>query len=501
MDFIGGFCRKGNECAKSHDICGVPDNRARTPPLNSLPNFLSLEPRALPRQEIPFESDGPGQLSIQGPRHDNDYVEIQRISILPTTDEILCRRRPYMPEKDQSARHHLPCGQQRLLDVEFRQLRYDNVEPIIDCCYHACQQLTAILSEPEALDYDHRMVTPKNIRYSLFRDATFEEQIFSFREGVTFRLSFACPRALRGRKLGPSNHLEEGMLVALIGCEEAEVSITFMQISQRQTTEAMRPRTGNDLRASVVLSLANTGDTGAVRRLLYNSQGLLSEKFVLLELPNALYAGFYWTLKQLQSQSANKEELAFVSSIAPTTAGTSPVVSLPEYAATDGFCFQLDALRTNSNCDNRGSLTLRPIELVSDDQSKFNWIDTICRETTLDRGQATALCENLCRGFAFTQGPPGTGKTFLGVSLTKVLLASRGHASRRPILVVCTTNHALDSFLEDLRDAGISKLARLGSNSKEAWTKQFSLHFLTRSLRKTTLEKDKAGQSRRQVEG
>ena len=43
--------------------------------------------------------------------------------------------------------------------------------------------------------------------------------------------------------------------------------------------------------------------------------------------------------------------------------------------------------------------------------------------------------------------------SFLGVALTKVLLESRGHILRRPILLVCTTNHSrtlcflLKSFL------------------------------------------------------
>lgn len=71
----------------------------------------------------------------------------------------------------------------------------------------------------------------------------------SFKDAVTFRVSFACPKALRGLRLGPSKHLEEGMLVALVGYDEADgLSTTFMVIEQRQTTFAMKPRTGNDLR-------------------------------------------------------------------------------------------------------------------------------------------------------------------------------------------------------------------------------------------------------------
>ncbi len=254
-DFVDGFCRHGDECSKSHDICAIDNAASTSPVLDSSPNILSLEPRLPPRDSLPFDKDGPGHLSRHGPRHDNDHTDIQHIRILPTTDEMLCRRKPYIPAKDQSADHHLPCGQQRHLDVQFRQLRFDNVEPIIDSCYHASQQLTQTRATPQVLDYDDRMSTPKGVRYSLFRDIAFEEQIMSFRDAVTFKVSFGCPKALRGLRLGPSKHLEQGMLVALVGLDEADaLSMTFMVIEQRQTTFAMKSRTGNDLRGqSLVL--------------------------------------------------------------------------------------------------------------------------------------------------------------------------------------------------------------------------------------------------------
>ena len=95
---------------------------------------------------------------------------------------------------------------------------------------------------------------------------------------------------------------------------------------------------------------------------------------------------------------------------------------------------------------------------------------------------------------------PLTPHSFLGVALTKVLLESRDRVSRRPILIVCTTNHALDSFLKDIQEAGVAKFVRLGGNSKETWTKAFSLRAAARGLKKTTLERSREAQARRQVE-
>lgn len=187
--------------------------------------------------------------------------------------------------------------------------------------------------------------------------------------------------------------------------------------------------------ASVILSFAEPNDVEAVRHFLHNAHGASKKKFVLVEVPKALYAGFYWTLQQLQRQSYSDEDLAFVSSIAPSVPGISPQVSPPEYAVDNDFAFQLDCLRKNGCTDGQPPLILRPSELASDEKQLGRLMGIICQETTLDRGQAVALCENLCRGFAFTQvhyfsqlsvfnmtkdkaqGPPGTGKTYV---LTKL---------------------------------------------------------------------------------
>lgn len=500
--YIEGFCRRGEQCPRSHEICiTTPDSSTTTPTRQSTPNYLSLAPRGSKHDKQRFDDDGPGELSAYGPRHDNDHVNIKDIKILPTIDEILSRRVPYMPKKGDFAPHHLPLGQERLLDVQFRQLRYDSIEGMVGACYHASQELLRLVSEPRVADYDYRLETPRGFRYSLFRYVSFEEVAFNFQKGVTLRMSFACPPKLRGSGLGPSKHLEEGMLVALIGYdEEKSLSATFMEVVQRQTTIAMRTRTGNDLRASAVLSFGDKKDVDAVRRMLYNYQGLLQEQFVLVDIPNALYAGFFWTLKNLQSQSQSDQQIAFLPSIGPSTAGTSPELSVPDYTKAPDFQYKLDVLRKDE-FSGRSALTLRPQDFLSNDQLQSQFIETLCQETTLDHGQAYALCENLCRGLAFTQGPPGTGKSFLGSSLIRVLLASRSPFQQKPILVVCMTNHALDSFLDDLRKLGVPRLVRLGGNSKESWTKEIQISTVSRNMKRTTFERSSLVSCGCQTEG
>ena len=130
-----------------------------------------------------------------------------------------------------------------------------------------------------------------------------------------------------------------------------------------------------------------------------------------MEVPGILYAGFRHTLRRIQDQFVSDDEFAFLSTVAPSSPESSPHISPPYYTEDKEFSFQLDCLRRKETIQLDCPYTLRPNDLLSSEQALMHSIDKLCESTTLDRGQATALCENLCRGLAFTQGPPGTGKT------------------------------------------------------------------------------------------
>ena len=67
---------------------------------------------------------GPGELREEGPRHDNDFVNIQDIKVAPTDNELLCRLRPFLPANIPNAPHPLPANSMsRLMDIQFRLLR------------------------------------------------------------------------------------------------------------------------------------------------------------------------------------------------------------------------------------------------------------------------------------------------------------------------------------------------------------------------------------------
>jgi superfamily II DNA or RNA helicase len=81
--------------------------------------------------------------------------------------------------------------------------------------------------------------------------------------------------------------------------------------------------------------------------------------------------------------------------------------------------------------------------------SKWPTLEQI--KTSMDESQMNSLKQALTKEFAIIQGPPGTGKTFVGLKVMRALLDNaslRTTTTRKPILVVCYTNHALDQFLE-----------------------------------------------------
>jgi hypothetical protein len=68
--------------------------------------------------------EGPGEYRSRGPRHDNDFADIQDIRTAPTHDELTSRFPPFLPATLYNAPHPLPAGSmERLLDMQFRLLR------------------------------------------------------------------------------------------------------------------------------------------------------------------------------------------------------------------------------------------------------------------------------------------------------------------------------------------------------------------------------------------
>lgn len=468
--------------------------RARSAPLPNgecmrLEN--TLEPH--PRPRLAFTDDGPGELSISGPRHDNDHSDYRQIQILPTADEILAVTRPvYMPKKDLLADNPLESGMKRHLDLLFRQMRCDSIESIRDICYSAAQ--ISFLGAPGTEQEPARHETIAGNRYFLYKHVRVEELLAHEHKAMLVRLSYHCPKFMRGAKMYDSGRFQEGMLVAILELDHStnELSVYFMEVNLAQSTMSMNALNGAGLRAAVQLSFLAKCNRDDVHQLARHALRLRPEsELVLVEFPKVLYAGFHNCLDRLKCMQ--EDDVAFSRYVAPPldvqdvlqrvkanrAQGQTPKfhVPAPSYATVEGFAYNLTDMVSDGS--DIKSLTL-------EDLSKGEILESLQEQTTLDHGQAIAFRDSLSREFAFTQGPPGCGKTFLGVQLTKTLLQSRSR--NKPILLVCLTNHALDNFLGDLRNAGVQKLLRIGAGSKEEWTNAINLNSRNRKPRFTREE-------------
>ena len=78
--------------------------------------------------------------------------------------------------------------------------------------------------------------------------------------------------------------------------------------------------------------------------------------------------------------------------------------------------------------------------------------------------QIGSIVSGLTQPLTVIQGPPGTGKSFIGAQIARLMVK---HTKHLKILVITYTNHALDQFLDDLKEAGIhpNNMVRLGGKS------------------------------------
>ena len=91
---------------------------------------------------------------------------------------------------------------------------------------------------------------------------------------------------------------------------------------------------------------------------------------------------------------------------------------------------------------------------------------------------------------------PFSGKTYLGVQFVRALLANTlGDRLIGPLLVVCLTNHALDSFLVALLDVGITGIVRVGGRSQTSRLEPYNLRNLGEKVSACAAEDRPTGDS------
>jgi hypothetical protein len=424
--------------------------------------------------------DMPGELSEQGPRHDNDFVHISEISILPTLDEMQSPRSEYLPVTN--AREWHLGGIYGLVDRHFRLLREDTVGQVREAAKIELERL-----QNPKVRANNSGLKHQSARTHVYHDVEIITAAFDEYHGAQVVMRFPQIQAKRqqtvasckewwnsSRRLGPdalicllsSEGLATFFVVALQGQKPTRLQAEFDLFSDPDHAYVVaKPMDHYILHSLMSQAVA---DTSSVQRSL-------------VEFPGILLPAFEPTLKAMQRMSKDLD-MPFPHILAPTSTvdGRDPDIAIagPIYATKPGFRFDLSSI-THDNI---------PLSFIPG-QHIAKAAERLAERSSLDLGQAVAVISCLARSFAIVQGPPGTGKSHTGVQLIRVSLANKTATKIGPILVCTQTNHALDAILERSIDDGIANIVRIGGQSKSERVKDVNLRVLAAQLELTKTEK------------
>ncbi|GMH37812.1 hypothetical protein BSKO_05685 [Bryopsis sp. KO-2023] len=421
-------------------------------------------------------SDLPGNLCKERrPRHDNDFADINRISVAPTAEEILCEKHPYLPQNRAGTVAHLRQGSKEAhRDLHFRLLRHDLIADLASAV-----QLLKKKGGIKGLGSNSSFKT-EGIMLHAYRNVEICGVDLDRNSGVTYKIKFDQLTFLKGKSprektmLWGKNRLGFGTLVCFYDESKGanqQPNIMFGVVTDRKPENLVKERPTISIRLT-----EGTVDANVLKCAL-GLKSLSSSEVVMLQ-GGASFFAYEDILKALKTCYIPLDQYIVTP---PANTGVGGLgqkrsVGVPGYLRRARAGFDLSFL-ASPNASQRDRMALRGIDLSRPDLFPMN---ALTSATTLDGPQAQAIKAGLTRELALIQGPPGTGKTYVGVQIVRCLLKNRlnpvqslhSHLHDKPsefgpILCVCFTNHALDSFLMDLIESGVDGIVRVGGNSKE----------------------------------
>ncbi|KAE8266401.1 hypothetical protein A4X09_0g5950 [Tilletia walkeri] len=406
--------------------------------------------------------DPPGLLRALGPRHDNDSVLIRDIVVHPTSQEIASTQAPYLPFNFIGAPHHLRSGSpEQLLDIHFRLLREELVEPLRSSMMALSQEIRSC-GKGSTLQ---QLLNKGGGRFKAGNDCAdlqvwgtgrlrFSDITCSDRHGILVTVGFEKQQSQKAWdfQLERLQSVGEG--------EEVEAYLGLVRSHPAEIKDAIRnqmPAVKIEFFDKRAIHLAISPTSSTTLQLLVEVRGVLYESV----------APF---LRNLQETAPGQLSFAELLTL-PSSMPTSPMmVQPPSYAQSPAFSYNLSGLlREDSPRSSEG------LYMTIDEEGRDNARAALKEHGIVDSTQADAVVDALSREVAIIQGPPGTGKSYVGVALINALLKS----NVSPILIVCMTNHALDSVLSKILEQDLTKkIVRLGSRSKDERVASYSLEAL-----------------------
>ncbi|NXO70779.1 ZNFX1 protein, partial [Phainopepla nitens] len=360
------------------------------------------------------------------------------MSIYPTYDEIHGNEKPFLRPNFVFGRYE---STSIYLDTHFRLLREDFVRPLREGIMKVLQNLQ-----------------DRNLRKKKFDDIRiyFDARIIAphcTSAGIAYKVQFDT-EPLRFVQWQNSKRLLYGSLVCM--SRDHFETFLFATVSNRNATDL-----GNG-----IVELCFDVES---QPLLAEVQP--SDSFLMVE-TTAYFEAYRHVLEGLQKM--REEDIPFQKYIVECDVQ----VKEPAYL-TEDTAYNLAPLMKTSP-EEKCPDSLKSVYILQPDQ----WLSM--EALKLDESQMQALNLALTKELAVIQGPPGTGKTYVGLKIVQALLTNehvwQSTPLKRPILIVCYTNHALDQFLEGILSFQRDGIVRVGGRSSSEALHRFTL----KELRKFT---------------
>ncbi|KAI6041108.1 hypothetical protein EDC04DRAFT_2566184 [Pisolithus marmoratus] len=443
--------------------------------------------------------DPPGEMRQEGPRHDNDHVDISNIRIAPTHEELMCPTEPFLPATLYEAPHPASAeSMERLLDIQFRLLREELSAPLRKAVQAACADLQSSnrfktqlhnVLQKNGGKYVGHIDSHSSIMFNVYAGAKFLS-VVPDHGGLSVSLTIHTPPGRASSRQGnervtfwqgmSGKRLPQGGLIALLWedapTKTVSVHLGVVASSNAELTDYVR--TDQDrvkLRivffdSSVVLKVLQSLQD---RRFASGGVKMLVESPVMFEAVRP----FLEALRVEPETIPLSKYLVF----RPPNFLRERVIDPPQYARFPGFEFQLASLfPDDSKVDD--------LKLNVNSPDSIEYARRVLRDQSrLDPSQVDAVIDVFTRELALIQGPPGTGKSYTGVELLRVLVKNQ----IKPILMIAFTNHALDHLLTSVLDAGITtNIVRLGSRSSDERISQYSIEIRERAAGQSRLDRN-----------
>ncbi|KLO93636.1 related to ECM32-DNA dependent ATPase/DNA helicase B [Fusarium fujikuroi] len=359
-----------------------------------------------------------------GGRHDNDHANFRDISIYPTSDELLSTDPPYLQRLGEVFDTPMETRSQSYRDWLFRLLREDMLSELREDLQVAMSQKKG-KRRPVALaqlrlvgiNTDHDIETKHIPPYALY---------FACQQGINFppKVSESGKKAFVEES---KNFMKQDSFGAL--CCNGSI-IAFGSLVRD---------VANLLKTPPIIGIKFSDGSG-LEKAIAALQGPFKDKVKFFIVDTATFA-YEPILQRLKTIAEFPLEAQLIDAEQPAQDG-------PRSTSLAALPHQLRAA-----LDSGRKIKMPPgLKLKKD--------------IYLEGAQLRSFIHGISSNLALIQGPPGTGKSFLGALILLTIL----RLSKSRILVLSYTNHALDQFLEDLMDIGISsdQMVRLGSKFTEA---------------------------------